>query len=224
MVRSLKDIYRCVVCGKYVETPTHCGKKAKLVLNGSRRVALSKLISFILRHGPEEAGIKLSRDGWVRISDLVYGIKNVWRNKHLYQWVTKEHIVALATLDPKGRFEVRRGMIRARYGHSRGVSVVIKYEEDREVKALYHGTSLSNLSSILKEGIKPMRRHYVHLSVSVEDACLVGRRHGGRAVFLEVDADCLRGFGLKVLKATNKVWLVKYVPKECLVRYEYCKD
>ena len=123
-------------------------------------------------------------------------------------------------LDPKGRFEVRNGRIRARYGHT--FPVMIDFEEDKEVRRLYHGTAVENLNSILKEGIKPMRRNYVHLSLTVDDALEVGRRHSSNVVVLEVDTECLRARGLKVYKASSRVYVTPYVPPECIVNiYRY---
>ena len=213
----MKNIYKCRICGVYTETPIHCNRPAKLLLDGKRRLALSKLVSFILRHDPLSAGLTLDKEGWIKIKDLVYGIKNIWVNRHLYSWVTEEHILALAILDPKGRFEIKNGRIRARYGHSQKLKVEISYSIDNTSKVLYHGTIEANLKSILSKGLKPMRRQFVHLSVNVEDAYEVARRHGERIVILVIDCDCLRKHGISIYKATDKIRLVKYVPPSCII-------
>ena len=220
---EMKDVYKCKRCGKYVEEPVHCGTKAELLMSGKDRLALSKLISYILRHNPSAVGLKMGSDGWVRISDLVRGIKEVWVNKERYQWVTGEHVRALAALDPKGRFEVKGDLIRARYGHSKslGLKVVINYEVDTVSRVLYHGTTVAYLPSILKEGIKPMRRQYVHLTTDKGIACETGARHGKPAV-LVIDAECLRNSGITVLKASEVVRLAEYVPAKCIKNYFSC--
>ncbi len=169
----MKSIYRCRVCGKYVEEEVHCGHRTELVLDGRKRVMLSKLMSGLLRHYPWEAGLNVDREGWVRIDDLVRGIREKWRNRELYQWVTHEHVIAVASLDPKNRFELRDDMIRARYGHS--IDVGIRYEEASISKTLYHGTSRDRLSRILLEGLKPMKRKYVHLTIDPKDAIETGK-------------------------------------------------
>jgi putative RNA 2'-phosphotransferase len=46
----MRNIYRCRVCGKYTESPVHCGVEAELFLDAKRRVMLSKLMSGLLRH------------------------------------------------------------------------------------------------------------------------------------------------------------------------------
>lgn len=217
---AMKNIYKCSICGNYVEEQFHCGVRAQLLIDGKRREMLSKLISCILRHCPWEVGLALSGEGWVNIDKLVRAIKTRWRNKQLYQWVSRDHVIALAALDPKGRFEINRNRIRARYGHS--IHVRIHYEEDREVKVLYHGTSSINLHSILKTGIKPIKRLWVHLTINVNDACNVAQRHGGKPIVLIVDVNCLRRQGFKVYRATNIIYLVKYVPKECIREFKSC--
>ncbi|WP_367834421.1 RNA 2'-phosphotransferase [Vulcanisaeta sp. JCM 16159] len=124
--------------------------------------------------------------------------------------------MAVALLDPKGRFEVRDGMIRARYGHDKSLNVNIKYEIDNEVKTLYHGTTRSALTQIMREGIKPMNRKYVHLVLDPRDAYEVAIRHGDDVVILRINADCLRKDGYQVLIATDRIRLVDYVPPHCI--------
>ncbi len=217
----MKNIYRCRVCGLYTEEPIHCGVKAELFLDGERRLLLSKLLSYILRHDPSSIGIELDEEGWTDIESLVNGIKYRWRNSHLYKWLRKEHVIAIAMLDPKGRFEVRENKIRARYGHNKNLHLKIRYEEEMNSGILYHGTSKNSLANILREGIKPMKRMYVHLSTSVEDACTVGSRHGVPVV-LVIDVECLRRHGLKVYRASERVELVEYVPPQCIIDIRSC--
>jgi len=219
----MKPIYRCRICGTYVEDPIHCGSKAEMILDSTKRVALSKLMSFLLRHDPSAAGLSMDCEGWVNIKDLVEGIRSRWRNSSLYKWVREEHIIAIALLDPKGRFELRDGMIRARYGHSKRLRVSIEYPKDVSSRYLYHGTVRRNLASILREGIKPMNRHYVHLSLNIDDACTVGKRHGNDVIALLIDAWCMRSQGIDILIGSRQVRLVSYVPPQCIKRVLNCE-
>ncbi len=220
----MKPIYKCRVCGAYIEEPFHCGMAAELLLDSARRVALSKLMSFLLRHDPSAADLSMDPKGWVSIEDLAEGIKHRWRNAHLYKWVEKEHIIAIALLDPKGRFELRDNMIRARYGHSKNLRLHIDYPEDRSTRLLYHGTAREYLDSILRKGIEPMKRHFVHLSLSFTDACEVGRRHSQNAVVLLIDADCVRRNGIAILIASHRVRLARRVPPQCIIKVLSCSD
>ncbi len=209
----MKPIYRCRRCGKYVEEPWHCGVEAELVLDPRRRVMLSKLVSGLLRHFPGEAGLTPDREGWVSIDELVEAIKYRWRNRGLYQWVGREHIIAVAITDPKCRFEVDGNRIRARYGHS--IEISIDYPVVEPPPRLYHGTSMDRIPGILRKGILPMKRKYVHLTIDPRIALETGRRHG-RPVVIIVNGRCLEEKNITLYKATDKIYLVRHVPVECI--------
>lgn len=210
-------MYRCRVCGAFTEEPQHCGEPAALLMTSEQRLRLSKLMSALLRHIPWEAGIELDPEGWVGVDELVKGITERWRNKHLYRWVTRDHVIAVALLDPKGRFQLSPDMsrIRASYGHS--VRVSVRYQEARNPPpTLYHATPVENLRSIMREGLKPMRRLYVHLALRQDDALEAGFRHGSKVALLAVDTRCLRERGVGVLVASSRVYLARWVPPDCI--------
>ncbi|MCD6373345.1 MAG: RNA 2'-phosphotransferase, partial [Thermococcus sp.] len=126
------------------------------------RTRVSKLMAYILRHSPEKFELKPDAEGFVPVKELVKALQAV------YPDVTEEFVMEIVERDSKGRYEIRGGKIRARYGHSFPVS--LNHEEDRESRVLYHGTPRRNLESIMREGLKPMRRQFVHLSTSRSEA------------------------------------------------------
>lgn len=215
-LNRVKGLYRCEKCGKYVESSTHCGRRAVPVLEGWRRLRLSKLMSALLRHLAGRQELKLSSDGWIGLKELADYIKR-WKPVS-YGWVSEEHLLAVARADAKGRFEDLNGKIRARYGHS--VPVNLKLPEDLEVKTLYHGTVERALKAILREGIKPMKRRKVHLTSSLSDAIETAKRRRGRAVILEVNAEKLRAKGFRLLKAGKTVYVTDYVPPDCVTKLD----
>ncbi|NJE05157.1 RNA 2'-phosphotransferase [Thermococcus sp. M36] len=172
------------------------------------RVKVSKLMAYILRHSPEEFGLKPDVEGFVPLDGLVRALATV------YPDVTEEFVREIVENDPKGRYEIIGDKIRARYGHSYPVS--LNHEEDEKSRVLYHGTPRRNLPSILREGLKPMKRQFVHLSVSKVEALETGRRHGRDVVLLIIDAECLRRKGLRIYKAGRNVRIVERVPPECI--------
>lgn len=211
----MRGIFKCG--HTYVESPDECGETVEPLIDASNRRALSRLMSYILRHSPRDACIELEKGGWVGIEELVMGIRECWKNRERYHWVMTEHVMAVAALDPKGRFEVRNGRIRAVYGHSKSISPdkLPTYEEDSSVKVLYHGTASHLLKPILAEGVRPGKRYYVHLTTDPVTASETGSRRG-TPVVLEIDAECLRRSGYKVLRASNVIYLVEYIPPECI--------
>jgi putative RNA 2'-phosphotransferase len=219
----LRPIYRCRVCGAYTEEPVHCGRPAELLMTGEQRLRLSKLMTTLLRHLPHEAGLKLDGGGWVSIDELVRGIRERWRNRHLYQWVKRDHILAVALIDPKGRFQLdlERGRIRAAYGHTIRVELGYRPLERGEMPpVLYHGTTVDRLGSIMREGLKPMRRIMVHLTTDPQTALETGRRHGPNVILLAVDTGCLQKHGIPVYRASSITYLTPHVPPDCIRRAE----
>jgi putative RNA 2'-phosphotransferase len=181
------------------------------VLGEEERVRLSKRMAGLLRHYPHRYGLRMSREGWVRIDDLVEALRKIPG----FEWVRREHVLEVVETDEKGRYEVRGDLIRARYGHS--VRVEIEYEEpEKPPRILYHGTPARNLPSIMRHGILPGRRLWVHLSATLQDALETGRRHGVDVVVLLIDVECLRRKGYRVFKATDRVYLTEKVPPECI--------
>jgi putative RNA 2'-phosphotransferase len=205
----VKPVYKCAVCGSFTEEPVHCGNPAVLLLGAAERVKLSKLVSGILRHFHQALGVELDAEGFADVSDLAKAVSG----REGYEWVRPEHIVALALLDPKGRFELRGNRIRARYGHS--VRVCVRYPEEYPDTPLYHGTSRSKLPSILERGLLPMGRLFVHLSVDPADAAQRASRFPDPVV-LVVDPRRMRGRA-RLYRASAKVYVAERVPPDCIV-------
>ncbi|RLE68636.1 MAG: RNA 2'-phosphotransferase, partial [Thermoprotei archaeon] len=78
-------------------------------------------------------------------------------------------------------------------------------------KILYHGTTPEAAKKILKDGLKPMRRRWVHLSPTPEIARNVGLRRTSHPVILEIDAEKAREDGVKFYRATEEVYLCDYI-------------
>ena len=99
-------------------------------------------------------------------------------------------------------------LIRASQGHSRPVD--LGYDAQEPPAELFHGTVERFLPAILAEGLRPGRRHAVHLSSDVPTARTVGGRRG-RPVVLRVDAAAMSAAGHVFTRSANGVWLVDAV-------------
>lgn len=84
---------------------------------------------------------------------------------------------------------------------------------------LYHGTVERALPAILRDGLRRMARHHVHLSVDVPTAVQVGRRRG-HPVVLRIDAEAMHQAGHIFFRSANEVWLTDLVPAEYLARLD----
>ena len=194
------------------DTCPACGGVGQRVLSNGRRRRLSKFLSGLLRHFPDEYGLALSERGWVDRDEIDAVVTE------RYDWADEGGIEAVVETDPKGRFEYTGGRIRAAYGHSVDVSLA---DTDEPVPGtLYHGTAPSNVESILDDGLRPMGRQLVHLSASVADAREVGRRHANGPAVLVVDAGAMLDDGSRITKRGERVYTTGTVPPQYLRRRE----
>lgn len=87
----------------------------------------------------------------------------------------------------------------------------ISFEKKIPPEFLYHGTASRFLDDIMKQGLKPMSRQYVHLSENLETATEVGKRYG-KVVILKINALDMSNAGFNFYQSDNKVWLIDAVP------------
>jgi len=178
------------------------------MLSDEQRIGLSKLMAFLLRHDPN---LPREKNGWVQLDVLLKTIKQRRANVEL------EDIIETIEKDPKGRYEVADGKVRAKYGHS--VDVILELPEG-EKNVLFHGTAPDTVKKILREGIQPMGRKMVHLSATIEEAIEVGKRRTHSPAILKIDVRRVKAQGIKVLKASEKVYLAESIPPECIMGVE----
>lgn len=176
-----------------------------MLRNADRLTGLSKFMSFVLRHKPENFGLRLDPFGFVDIGDLLSVLQN------RYGKVDLSDIERVVKNCPKRRFEIKGEKIRARYGHSLPVQLDIEPSEPQEY--LYHGTSPAMTNTILGEGLKPMKRRYVHLSKSKEEAFQVGRRKSKSPVVFTIKAKEAFQKGIQFYDMGVTV-LAEFVPSE----------
>lgn len=172
---------------------------------------LSKFISMILRHKPEVIGITLDEHGWADVDELIKGINETGEEIEF----SKDTLETIVKTDKKQRysFSQDRTLIRANQGHS--IPVDVELEKKEPPKVLYHGTGSRFVKSIQEQGLLPMERLYVHLSIDVKTATNVGKRHGTPVIF-QVNAEQMQKDGYDFFQSVNGVWLTKEVPAKYL--------
>lgn len=170
---------------------------------------LSKTMSLWLRHQPDAAGLTLDPAGWTD-TDSVLAAMAAKRID-----CDRARLLCVVESSDKQRFELSAdgARIRARQGHS--VEVELGWPQAEPPGLLYHGTVERFLSAIRAEGLKPMRRHHVHLSPDEATATVVGARRG-EAVILTVRAGAMAAAGHVFFLTGNGVWLTDRVPVEFL--------
>lgn len=165
----------------------------------------SRYLSFLLRHRPESAGLTLDKEGWCDLIELCTNTD-----------LDLDDIMSIVKADEKGRYSLKPAdfvvptHIRANQGHSTD-QVRLSFKKAVPPVVLYHGTTLEAWEVIRYEGLKPMKRHHVHLTDDLETARLVGGRRAKGTCILKVDAKEMLVDGISFYLSDNGVWLVDFV-------------
>ncbi|MCI4644479.1 MAG: RNA 2'-phosphotransferase [Hyphomonadaceae bacterium] len=169
----------------------------------------SKLLSFVLRHDPDAAGLTLEPGGWVEIDALLAGLQAMGRP------MTRDMLELVVTSNDKKRFSISEDGLRIRAAQGHSVPVDMEYAAVSPPEKLYHGTASRFQWQILEEGLKPMSRRFVHLSSDMKTARDVGKRHGKPVIF-EVASGDMEREGIEFHRAENGVWLTRDVQPDFL--------
>lgn len=166
---------------------------------------ISKFLSLILRHKPEEIGVSMDSNGWVNVDELIE--KSRAKNVH-FDFETLEEVVET---NDKQRFAFNESLteIRANQGHS--LAVDVRPEATVPPAFLYHGTVDRFLDGIRQQGLQKMQRQHVHLSKDLETAIKVASRRG-KPVILKIQSGEMQQDGHTFYRSANGVWLCEQVP------------
>lgn len=169
--------------------------------------SISKFLSLVLRHQPEEIGLIINENGWADIAELMEKSARKGRGFSI------EELEEIVATNDKKRFSFSedKTMIRANQGHSVEIDLALKPIAPPD--ELYHGTAEKNMASILENGIRKMSRQHVHLSKDKETAHKVGSRHG-KPVILTINATQMHLDGFLFYQSDNGVWLTDSVARQ----------
>jgi putative RNA 2'-phosphotransferase len=173
---------------------------------------LSKYLSLVLRHEPEDLGLQLDEAGWLE-ADLL-----LQRLSERKGWTVRMNdLQRIVDEDDKGRYTLQNGQIRANQGHSVPVPH-LELEQLTPPTILYHGTTAQSWQAIQASGgLRPMSRQHVHLSASIDTAQTVAaRRRRQESVLLQIRAGEMASAGHSFFRSSNGVWLTADVPLQFL--------
>jgi putative RNA 2'-phosphotransferase len=168
----------------------------------------SHKLSWLLRHGADEAGLDMDAAGWASVDDVLRLAR-----------MSRAALESVVVENNKARFEVRGGRIRACQGHSvRGMPVTqdaleASWERFPGEGPVWHGTRIAAVASIAREGILPGERTHVHLAEAVDST--VGKR-ANVDVMLEVSPARLASSGIGLFVSPNGVILARLVPPSAI--------
>lgn len=172
---------------------------------------ISKRMAYILRWRPSSIWVKLNSEGYVDVDKFISGY-----NKLNKANITLEDLKHVVKTDDKTRYSFSEDgtMIRANQGHSKELNVCISMDVKVPPKVLFHGTSSDRISSIKRDGLRPMSRKYVHLTENLDTAIVVGNRYvkpntEARVIVLHIDTEAMIKDGYVFKISENNVWQVE---------------
>lgn len=175
-------------------------------------IKLGKFLSYILRHNPEDVGLNMDKNGWVKVDELIICINE----KSNYN-INFSILCDIVKTNNKQRysFNKEKTKIRANQGHSIQVDVELKRKVPPDI--LFHGTATKYKTSIDKNGLISKQRIHVHLSKDLETAKKVGSRHGEILIY-KINSKKMFNDGYVFYFSENGVWLTKEVPVKYLIK------
>ncbi len=172
---------------------------------------LSRLVSHALRHEPWLYELELDEEGWAPVEQLLGALREKGGDWESVDRNVLERMLATAG---KRRHELDGNRIRALYGHS--VAGRIQRRPATPPARLFHGTAPETSVVVQTDGLLPMGRQFVHLSVDRDTAAMVGRRKSARPAVLAVDAAGAAWAGVRFYEGNDLVWLADSVPARFL--------
>jgi len=174
-----------------------------------RYTDVSRTISHALRHEPWLYELELDDAGWAPVDALCAALRG---EKPAWAGLREADLVQMMAEASKQRFEMRDGRIRALYGHSTPQKLL--KEPAPPPAILFHGTAPKTVALIRNDGLRPMARQFVHLSVDTATATQVGRRKAKEPVILRIRAGEAHRAGAPFYRGNDLVWLADAVAPE----------
>lgn len=108
---------------------------------------LSKFLSLVLRHKPEQIGLTLDENGWADVEELIEKV-----NRHAMQ-LDREMLKYAVESNNKRRFAFNESKTKILANQGHNIDVDLGLEPVQPPGLLYHGTPKTNLDSIRKSGL-----------------------------------------------------------------------
>ena len=187
----------------------YCGEEGKFIMSDFEVEKIGRTLAAILRHG--KFGLDMDAQGNVSLKDVMAKIRE--RNPRM-NWLRARHIEALVETDPKGRYVISNGKIRATYGHTIPLDIRLDCEDIPD--ELFYPATPEEAEIILESGIFPSDRAMVHLSRGYRDAVRAGSVRTEDPVILVIDTGVCMELGSDIGRAAKTVYLCRSVPADAL--------
>ncbi len=192
-----------------------CDDKGHFMMSDQELERIGRIMAGVLRHFPERFGLTMDGHGWVDLRAFSNALR---QNKPHYHWLRPHYVVAIVETDPKGRYQIDGGMIRATYAHS--LDVNLDDLPDAATDELFYPCSEEEVDILLENGLHPTDRKKIHLSGTVEKAVQAGRARIENPIILRIDAAAMTKDAQPVKRAGKAVYVADKVEARFLKRLE----
>ncbi|HIA01861.1 MAG TPA: RNA 2'-phosphotransferase, partial [Myxococcales bacterium] len=176
----------------------------------SNTTAISKTVSYLLRHGAEKAGLPLDDAGFATFDNLT-------RQKTL-RGLTLPQLHALVANDSKMRYTMKQEggtwMVRANQGHSMksvnssALLTKITANQIGDFPIIAHGTYNKSWDLIRSSGLNKMTRNHIHFSPGHPgDPGVYSGRADSAQLVIEIDLPVCLAAGIEFFISDNRVVL-----------------
>ncbi|CAE1257683.1 TRPT1 [Acanthosepion pharaonis] len=173
-------------------------------------IAISKNLSYILRHTAEKMNVAMDSNGYVYVDDLL--------KLGRFTGVTANDIKRIVKENDKQRFSLitedgtQKLKVRANQGHSLKMESLdlnlSPIEDPDKFPTVLHGTYYGHWESIRKEGLKRMKRVHIHFAPGLPgENCVISGMRSTCDVLIYIDLKKAMQDGLKFFLSANNVIL-----------------
>ncbi|KAJ1720327.1 Protein transport protein Sec24B [Coemansia biformis] len=193
--------------------------------DASPEVRLSKLLSYILRHGAAQEGLTLRDDGSICVDELMRHPK--------FASTTFDQIKHVVDTNDKKRYvlfqETTAGtgptwFIRAAQGHTLKVNELplIKITADNVPACIVHGTTRDKLPAIQRTGLSRMARNHIHFATGLAaDRKVISGMRATADTFIYIDGQRALADGIEFYQSENGVILSEGLEKSGVIPPAY---
>lgn len=182
------------------------GEEGVLVLSPRHLDQFGRMMAGVLRHFPDRFDLEMDKQGWVEASEFIEAVKSQRRHFH---YLETRHLQAVVETDPKGRYQLNNGRLRATYAHT--LDLDLDLPTDNNPEHLYFACSKEDAEEYLEHGLYPGDRNMVHLSSTRLNALEAGRHIIGKPIVLLVDVRSAEDDGNEIMTAGTTVYLSKEI-------------
>jgi len=177
---------------------------------------LAKFIDYVLSRRPDEIGLVLDADGFVKLKELLKAINE----EEGFRYVRRAHLNEIMLTVPAHSFEISDNLIRSKMRER----LPQRSYAMEPPKLLYTCVRQKAYPHVHQKGIRPTGYSQIILSSSSVMAERIGKRVDHAAVLLTIQVQTSMDQGVAFFKAGENIYLADSIPAQCFTGPPLPKD